>query len=110
MDMPEMTAEQNELLAAIQNLAEIERAMRAEDYREGLEEPHHQAYCRVEELAERIPTPARSLTDVVLRARVAWVLADKDDGVLRDLDEPHAEGAAAQAIQAVLDFAGISES
>jgi hypothetical protein len=114
MDLSKMTAEQSALFtdirAAILDLVEIEKAMGAKDYREGLEERHGQAYCRVEELGERIPTRARSRTDMILRAQVAWALADREDGVLRDIDEPHAEGAAARAIQAVLDFAGISYS
>jgi hypothetical protein len=102
-------AVQAEPLEAIQNLVAIEKAMAAEGYREGLEESHHQAYCRVEELGKRIPSPPQSPTHVILRAQVAWALADRDDGVLRDIDEPDAEGAAARAM-AVLDFAGITYS
>jgi hypothetical protein len=105
-----LSAEQAQLHEAIQHLVDIGKTMGAEDYREGLEKRHHQAYCRVEELAERIPTPARSLTDVILRAQVAWALADRQDGVLRDIDEPDAEGAAARTIQAVFDFAAITYS
>jgi hypothetical protein len=103
-----LSAEQAQLHEAIKHLVGIEEAMGAEDYREGLEELHHQAYCRVEELGKRIPTPARSRTDAILWAQVAWALSDKDNGVLRDLDEPGAEGAAARTIAAVLEFAGIS--
>ena len=50
-----------------------------------------------------IGPPAKSATPKIIQA-----LADKDDGVLRDLDEPGAEGAEAQTIAAVLEFAGIN--
>jgi hypothetical protein len=105
-----LSEEQAQLREAIQHLLEIEKTMGAEDYREGLEEPHHLAFCRVEDLARRIPSPARSLTDVISRAQVAWALADREEGVLRDIDEPDAEGAAARTIQAVFDFAAITYS
>ena len=108
MDMPKMTAEESALFADIQaailDLVEIGKAMGTQD---GLEQRHVAAFDRVEELGQRIPSPARSQTDFILRAQVAWALADKDDGVLRDLAEPGAKGAAAQAIMAVLEFAGI---
>ena len=65
MDMPKMTAAQSALFASIRatglDIREIERAMRAGDYREGLEEPHGQALHRLEELAGQIQRPARSL-------------------------------------------------
>ena len=93
-----------DIQAAILDLVEIEKAMGTQD---GLDQRYAAAFERVEELGQRIPSPARSQIDVILRAQVAWALADKDDGVLRDLDEPGAKGAAARAIQAVLDFAGI---
>ena len=101
--------QQAQMHEAIQHLVGIEKAMNADDYREGLEEPHHQAFCRVKELEQQIPSPAQSRGACVLHAQAAWALADKDDdGLLCDIDEPGAEGAAARTIAAVLEFAGIS--
>jgi hypothetical protein len=106
MNLPQLTAEQSELLAAIRDLIEIEEAMLTQD---GLEERHHQAFCRVEELVQRIPSPAQSPIDAFLRVEVAWAFADKDDGVLRALGEDAAavDRAMAEAIAAVREIAGI---
>ena len=78
MNMPNMTAKQSALSVAIQaailDLVEIGKAMGTQD---GLDQRHAAAFDRVEELARQIPSPARSETDFVMRAQVAWALADK---------------------------------
>jgi hypothetical protein len=66
-------------------------------------ERYSRALDRVGELAQKLPTPARSITDVILRAQVAYAYA-ADDG-LEPRDE--VEKTAHRLIEAVHQFAGI---
>jgi hypothetical protein len=116
MDMPRMTTEQSALFAEIRatilDIREMEKAMSADDYREGLEEPHGQAPQRLEELAQRIPRPARSLVDLIMLAGVVWAHDDKnEDGSLDNLEHgcPD-ERARALLVEAVHDLFGIRYS
>jgi hypothetical protein len=68
------------------------------------------ALDRVGELADQLPAPARSITDVVLLAGVVYCHDDKnDDGSLRNLDHDCPdERARARLVEAVLEYAGIN--
>jgi hypothetical protein len=62
----------------------------------------------VMELADTLPTPARSLTDVILRAQIAFCLARKRGRGI-DASDPD-EVAAARLIEAVHQFTDIRYS
>jgi hypothetical protein len=69
------------------------------------------ALKRVDELAAHLPNPPRSISDVVLRAQVAFCHADKRNGRLAALSNEKVgddEFVNARLIEAVLQFAGVN--
>ena len=64
------------------------------------------ALRRVGKLSEQLPSPTRSITDIILLAQAAYCAAEKsEDGI--DVDD-NVEAAAAWLIEAVLRFAGVN--
>ena len=120
MDTSTLDDTRTALVAAVQDCVAAERALNAANRADldierpseyaDLEMRYSLAADRVRELADALPTPARSQTDVVLRARVAYALADKDrDGRIATSDD-EAEESTRRLIEAVHDLAGISYS
>ena len=67
---------------------------------------------RMDELVDQLPTPSRSVTDVILRAQVAYLHSDKHKqgrlvGLSPDDEADDDQATAAKLIAAVLQFAGI---
>jgi hypothetical protein len=118
MDTMKLTETQAALIDAVQECVAAEKALAAANRaRLDIERPHDyadidalysQALDRVGELADRLPTPARSLTDVALRAQVAYCFADKVGDAVAAADD--VEASTARLIEAVHEFAGIQYS
>jgi hypothetical protein len=120
MDTMKLTETQAELVAAIRECVTAERALNAAN-RVGLDIERPNEYSELEaradvasdaikQLADQLPTPARSKTDVILRAQVAYALASKDRNGRIEASDDEAEESARQLIEAVHEFAGISYS
>ena len=92
------------------NVAGTIRDLPQEDY-DAADARFTAASERMDELADQLPSPSRSVTDVILRAQVAYLHSDKAYGRLVGLSPDDEAGddqaAAAKLIAAVLQFAGI---
>jgi hypothetical protein len=97
-----LSDDQAGLLEAIHEFDAAQRALEnAGDDDEDEEARFTAAERRVGELAERLPTPTRSFTEIVLLTQVAHCYACRDDEADPD------QIAAARLIQAIHEFAGI---
>jgi hypothetical protein len=100
--MDTLSDDEARVIEAIHEFIAAQRALEnAGDDDEDEEARFAAAERRVGELAERLPTPTRSFTELVLLTQVAHCYACRDDEADPD------QVAAARLIQAIHEFAGI---
>jgi hypothetical protein len=105
-----LSEQQARLHEAIQECVAAEKALNATDLPadqyEAADARFTDALRRVGKLSERLPSPTRSITDIILLAQAAYCTMEKgEDGI--DVDDS-VEAAAARLIEAVLRFAGVN--